>query len=86
MILSKVVTSANIESECLVDMFWEEIKELDLEGRCVVTVHADFVLFNVYAPALTIETEIEDRMRLKVKWFQVPTPSFVFTFDLFFRF
>lgn len=52
-------------------MFWEEIKELDLEGRCVVTVHADFILFNVYAPALTIETEIEDRMLLKVKWFQV---------------
>lgn len=69
-----IIQGENLAENSLIwvlDMFWEEVKELDLEGRCVVTVHDDFVLFNVYAPALTIETEIEDRMRLKVKWFQV---------------
>mgnify|MGYP006940053961 CR=1 FL=1 len=27
-----------------------ELKDLDSEGRCVVTDHGDFVLFNTYFP------------------------------------
>ncbi|KFM24303.1 DNA-(apurinic or apyrimidinic site) lyase 2 [Auxenochlorella protothecoides] len=31
----------------------EELQELDGEGRCVVTDHGAFVLFNLYGPAIT---------------------------------
>lgn len=39
----------------------DEIDALDAEGRCIVTDHGAFVLFNVYIPALSCEDKAEVR-------------------------
>eukprot|EP00750_Incisomonas_marina_P017939 INCI2651.3.p1 GENE.INCI2651.3~~INCI2651.3.p1 ORF type:complete len:928 (+),score=136.14 INCI2651.3:177-2960(+) len=47
--------------------FWDAdlLQELDSEGRCVVTDHGAFVLFNVYAPAYS---ETEGRVKFKKRY------------------
>ena len=42
----------------------EEQAGLDAEGRCIMTDHGAFVLFNVYIPALSSEEH-----------FEVPSPA-----------
>ena len=39
----------------------DEIEALDQEGRCIMTDHGAFVLFNVYIPALSCEDKAEVR-------------------------
>ena len=41
----------------------EERVALDAEGRCIMTDHGAFVLFNVYIPALSMEDRAEVRQR-----------------------
>ncbi|KAJ0405836.1 hypothetical protein ATCC90586_001699 [Pythium insidiosum] len=40
----------------------KELAELDSEGRCVITDHGAFVLFNVYCPALRSSERLEYKM------------------------
>lgn len=49
----------------------EDLESLDSEGRVVVTDHGDFVLFNVYGPAITSEdAEIaKSRMLFKMRFY-----------------
>ena len=51
----------SIDSEGLSTSEIIHLKELDSEGRCIVTDHGAFVLFNVYIPALSMEEQFEVR-------------------------
>lgn len=48
-----------------------ELKAFDAEGRCVVTDHGAFVLFNVYGPAITNADTAEERFTFKLRFFEV---------------
>lgn len=47
-----------------------ELKAFDAEGRCVVTDHGAFVLFNVYGPAITNADTAEERFAFKLRFFE----------------
>ncbi|KAK9791349.1 hypothetical protein WJX73_004407 [Symbiochloris irregularis] len=49
----------------------EQLLTLDVEGRCVVTDHGQFVLFNLYAPALSSAERMEERFAYKLDLFKV---------------
>ena len=51
---------------------FEQLLELDSEGRVVVTHHGAFVLFNVYGPAITSEDpgRAQERMDFKMRFFE----------------
>lgn len=49
----------------------DELLEMDAEGRCVITDHGEFVLFNVYAPAIANAERAEERFAFKLKLFEV---------------
>eukprot|EP00884_Botryococcus_braunii_P005410 jgi/Botrbrau1/14870/Bobra.0298s0004.1 len=51
----------------------EELQEVDAEGRCVITDHGAFVLFNLYAPAITSDDPIamEERFKYKMRFLEV---------------
>ena len=51
----------------------ERLAELNQEGRVVVTHHGDFVLFNLYGPAISSDDDdkIKTRMEYKVDFFKV---------------
>ena len=49
----------------------EEDRELDSEGRAVVTDHGAFVVINIYVPALSIEEKIEERFEFKMRFLAV---------------
>lgn len=53
----------------------DELLEVDAEGRCVITDHGHFVLFNVYAPALSSADRMEERFAFKLKLFEVSSCS-----------
>ena len=45
----------------------EACRELDGEGRCMLTVHGDLCVFNVYAPAITSEDPVQAERRAEFK-------------------
>ena len=47
----------------------DELRVLDAEGRCVVTDHGAFVLFNVYGPA--IAGDDKERFAFKLAFYEV---------------
>lgn len=49
----------------------EELLAIDLEGRCVITDHESFILFNLYGPAITSEENAADRFAYKMRLYQV---------------
>lgn len=49
----------------------EELLAIDLEGRCVITDHEAFILFNLYGPAITSEESAADRFAYKMQLYQV---------------
>ena len=49
----------------------EELLAIDLEGRCVITDHEAFVLFNLYGPAITSEEIAAERFAYKMQLYQV---------------
>jgi len=62
---------------------WEQLEEIDQEGRVVVTDHGGFVLFNVYGPNVNSkglkgkgaggeeEERAEERLAFKMVFYQV---------------
>ena len=51
---------------------------VDKQGRCVITDHGAFVLFNCYGPAVT--NIINDRFALKMQYYEVrPCTSPLYT-------
>ncbi|KAJ3692787.1 hypothetical protein LUZ60_011882 [Juncus effusus] len=51
------------------DISKEELIKLDSEGRCVITDHGHFVLFNIYGPRA--EQDDKDRVRFKLLFYQI---------------
>ena len=49
----------------------EELLAIDLEGRCVITDHGQFILFNLYGPAITNEESAEERFAYKLRLYKV---------------
>ncbi len=49
----------------------EELLAIDLEGRCVITDHEAFILFNLYGPAITSEENAAERLAYKMRLYQV---------------
>jgi AP endonuclease 2 len=52
----------------------EDLQVLDAEGRCCITDHGTFVIFNIYAPAITSDDRIaaEERFTYKMRFYEVP--------------
>ncbi|KAK9867360.1 hypothetical protein WJX84_005602 [Apatococcus fuscideae] len=48
----------------------EELEVIDGEGRCLLTDHGDFVLGNIYAPAMTSEENAEDRFQYRMQFYK----------------
>lgn len=48
-----------------------ELEAFDAEGRAVVTDHGEFVLFNVYGPAITNAETADERFAFKLRFFEV---------------
>ncbi|KAL0047212.1 hypothetical protein WJX82_009612 [Trebouxia sp. C0006] len=48
----------------------EELLAIDLEGRCVITDHEAFILFNLYGPAITSEENAAERFAYKMRLYQ----------------
>ena len=48
----------------------EELEHIDSEGRCVVTDHGAFVLFNVYGPAISNEENAAERYAFKLDFYK----------------
>ena len=44
---------------------------MDAEGRCVITDHGAFVLFNIYGPAISGGDGAEERFAFKLAFFNV---------------
>ena len=65
-------TSCDEAGAMVAGMSMQELKELDGEGRVVLTDHKDFVLFNIYGPAITSEDpeKSKKRMEFKMKFFR----------------
>lgn len=49
----------------------DELLAIDLEGRCVITDHGQFILFNLYGPAITNEESAEERFAYKLRLYKV---------------
>ena len=45
---------------------------IDNQGRCVITDHGAFCLFNVYGPAVI--NELSERFAFKMRFYQVTNP------------
>ncbi|KAK9830809.1 hypothetical protein WJX74_008240 [Apatococcus lobatus] len=48
----------------------EELEVIDAEGRCLLTDHGDFVLGNIYAPAMTSEENAEERFQYRMQFYK----------------
>ncbi|KAK6148607.1 hypothetical protein DH2020_019519 [Rehmannia glutinosa] len=55
--------------EGLEDFPTDELRKIDGEGRCIITDHEHFVLFNVYGPRA--ECDDTERIQFKLKFFNV---------------
>jgi exonuclease III len=49
----------------------DELRDVDAEGRVVITEHSNIVLFNVYGPAITSEESAEQRSAFKLLFYKV---------------
>ena len=64
-------STAQIHASCLCRFTQDELLAIDLEGRCVITDHGAFILFNLYGPAITSEESAEERFAYKLRLYQV---------------
>ncbi|KAL8137833.1 hypothetical protein V2J09_003834 [Rumex salicifolius] len=55
-------------NECLADFTNDELLEIDSEGRCIITDHGNFVLFNIYGPRA--DPDDEERIRFKTTFYK----------------
>lgn len=69
MSLAATATATAVHPALLPFFSEEELQELDSEGRVVITDHGCFVLFNIYAPAITNPETAEQRQNFKRRFF-----------------
>uniref|UniRef100_A0A0D9XG28 DNA-(apurinic or apyrimidinic site) endonuclease 2 n=1 Tax=Leersia perrieri TaxID=77586 RepID=A0A0D9XG28_9ORYZ len=58
-----------VEEEDLGEVTTEDIIKVDNEGRCVITDHGHFVLFNIYGPA--VQEDDKERLRFKLLFYKI---------------
>ncbi|XP_006660893.2 DNA-(apurinic or apyrimidinic site) endonuclease 2 [Oryza brachyantha] len=58
-----------VEEEDLGEVTTEDLLKLDNEGRCVITDHGHFVLFNIYGPA--VQEDDKERLRFKLLFYKI---------------
>jgi hypothetical protein len=61
---------ATLESPRIIPKTSCPLQELDSEGRCLITDHGSFILFNIYGPAITNEDTAPERMAFKIKFYK----------------
>ncbi|XP_074304465.1 DNA-(apurinic or apyrimidinic site) endonuclease 2 [Silene latifolia] len=57
------------DMECLEDFQRDELLKIDCEGRCVITDHGHFVLFNVYGPRA--DPDDVERVQFKADFYKI---------------
>ncbi|KAJ4714211.1 DNA-(apurinic or apyrimidinic site) lyase [Melia azedarach] len=62
-------TSGSKIVEGLEDFAKDELRKVDSEGRCVITDHGHFVLFNIYGPRA--DSDDTDRIQFKLQFFKI---------------
>ncbi|OQU89831.1 hypothetical protein SORBI_3002G278000 [Sorghum bicolor] len=58
-----------VEEEGLGEITREDLLRVDNEGRCIITDHGHFVLFNIYGPA--VEEDDKERVRFKLLFYKI---------------
>lgn len=61
--------SMPVAAEGLEEFSKEELLKVDSEGRCIVTDHGHFVLFNIYGPRA--DSDDSERLLFKLKFYNV---------------
>ncbi|CAO2831303.1 unnamed protein product [Amaranthus hypochondriacus] len=57
------------DMECLTEFQKDELLKIDSEGRCVITDHGHFVLFNVYGPRA--DPDDVERVQFKANFYKI---------------
>ncbi|CAN6198707.1 unnamed protein product, partial [Urochloa humidicola] len=68
-IVGDFVIATPVEEEGLGEITREDLLRVDNEGRCIITDHGHFVLFNLYGPA--VEEDDKDRVRFKLLFYKI---------------
>eukprot|EP00267_Zea_mays_P025583 XP_008652999.1 DNA-(apurinic or apyrimidinic site) lyase 2 isoform X2 [Zea mays] len=58
-----------VEEEGLGELTREDLLRVDNEGRCIITDHGHFVLFNIYGPA--VDGDDKERVRFKLLFYKI---------------
>lgn len=68
-VIGDFVLDMPMDEEDLGEITREELLRVDNEGRCIITDHGHFVLFNIYGPA--IGEDDEERVRFKLLFYKI---------------
>ncbi|CAL5082565.1 unnamed protein product [Urochloa decumbens] len=68
-IVGDFVIATPVEEEGLGEITREDLLRVDNEGRCIITDHGHFVLFNIYAPA--VQEDDKERVRFKLLFYKI---------------
>ncbi|TVU10176.1 hypothetical protein EJB05_43687, partial [Eragrostis curvula] len=68
-IIGDFVLAMPVEDEGLGEITREDLLKVDNEGRCIITDHGHFVLFNLYGPAVVEDDE--ERVRFKLLFYKI---------------
>ncbi|KAL6655160.1 hypothetical protein ACP70R_005986 [Stipagrostis hirtigluma subsp. patula] len=63
------ILAVPVEDEGLGEITREDLLKVDNEGRCIITDHGHFVLFNIYGPA--VEEDDKERVRFKLLFYKI---------------
>ncbi|VAI35159.1 unnamed protein product [Triticum turgidum subsp. durum] len=68
-VIGDFVLDMPMDEEDLGEITREELLRVDNEGRCIITDHGHFVLFNIYGPS--IGEDDEERVRFKLLFYKI---------------
>nr|CAB3457713.1 unnamed protein product [Digitaria exilis] len=68
-IVGDFIIATPAEEEGLGEITREDLLRVDNEGRCIITDHGHFVLFNIYGPA--VEENDKERVRFKLLFYKI---------------
>jgi len=68
-IVGDFVIATPVEVEGLGEITREDLLRVDNEGRCIITDHGHFVLFNIYGPS--VEEGDKERVHFKLLFYKI---------------
>ncbi|KMT09608.1 hypothetical protein BVRB_6g130610 isoform B [Beta vulgaris subsp. vulgaris] len=68
------------DMDCLEEFERDELMKIDSEGRCIITDHGHFVLFNVYGPRA--DPEDVERIQFKANFYKIMQRRIIVVGDL----